>query len=71
LEERSKEEYVKSLNFAWIYAGLKDSDKSFEFAEKSLEERDPLVIFMKVAPEYDVSRPDPRFQALLKKINLV
>jgi tetratricopeptide (TPR) repeat protein len=70
LEGRSKEEYVKSINFAWIYFELKDFDKSFEFFEKALEERDPLVCFSKVAPEYDVIRPDPRFKALLEKMNL-
>ena len=70
LEKRSKEEYIRSTTLTLMYYALGDIDKSFESLEKAMEERDPLMPFMKVLPEFDIVRPDPRFKAFLKKMNL-
>jgi tetratricopeptide (TPR) repeat protein len=70
LEERSKEEYIRSTTLVGLYYALRDINRSFECLEKALEERDPLMPFIKVLPELDFVRPNPRFKALLKKMNL-
>jgi len=70
LEERSKEEYIRSTTWTLMYYALGDIDKSFESLEKAMEERDPGMPFINVLPELDVLRSDPRFNAFLKKMNL-
>jgi TolB-like protein/lipoprotein NlpI len=70
LEERSKEEYIAPTAMWLIHYGLGDIDKSFECLEKAIEERDPNLSLMKVLPEFDIVRSDPRFKAFLKKMNL-
>lgn len=70
LEERSKEEYIGPTHLMVIHEALGDIDKSFECLEKAMEERDPIMTLMKVLPEFDIVRSDPRFKAFLKKMNL-
>jgi adenylate cyclase len=70
LEERSKEEYIRSTTLWILHSALGDIDKSFECLEKATEERDPSLPLMNVLPEYDIVRSDPRFKAFLKKMNL-
>jgi eukaryotic-like serine/threonine-protein kinase len=71
LQEAAKHSYVpaKSLMFAW--AGLDDLHNVLAYAEKSLDERDPMTIMnMLQEPALDFVRSDPRLPALLRKINL-
>jgi serine/threonine protein kinase/Flp pilus assembly protein TadD len=70
LEERSKEEYVGPTALMLIHTALGDIDKSFEILEKAIEERDLNLCLMKVLPEFNNIRSDPRFKAFLKKMNL-
>jgi serine/threonine protein kinase/tetratricopeptide (TPR) repeat protein len=71
LQEAGKQSYVpaKSLMFAW--AGLNDSHRVLDFAERSLDDRDPMTIMnLRQEPILDFVRRDPRYPALLRKINL-
>ena len=70
LEERSKEEYIGPTALMLIHIALGNIDKSFVCLGKAIEERDPNLSLMKVLPEFDIVRPDPRFKAFLKKMNL-
>jgi tetratricopeptide (TPR) repeat protein len=70
LHELSKRHYVAPINTALIYTGLGDKERAFEWLEKALEDRSRLVIFLKVEPEYDPLRSDPRFTNLLRRIGL-
>jgi serine/threonine protein kinase/tetratricopeptide (TPR) repeat protein len=70
LEQKSEEGQVCSLSIAVVYVGLGEIDKAFEWFEKAINERDTLMIYIKGYPELDVLHPDPRFKALLKKMNL-
>jgi tetratricopeptide (TPR) repeat protein len=65
-----KERYVPAYNFAIIYAGLGDFDKSFEWFEQALKERSGFLPFLQVEPVADCLRGDSRFDELLKKIGL-
>ena len=69
-EESGKERYVSAHNFAVIYAGLEDFDKTFEWLEKAFQERSGFLPFVNVEPLFDNLREDARFQDLLQKIGL-
>jgi serine/threonine protein kinase/tetratricopeptide (TPR) repeat protein len=71
LKEQSKEKHIGSPPLAYVYLGLGEIDKAIEWFEKSYNERDPIMPFINaVVPEKDEIRSDPRFKALLKKMNL-
>jgi len=71
LREAGQSSYVpaKSLMFAW--AGQNDPDNVLTCAEQSLDDRDPMTIMCLLQePILDFVRANPRFKALLSKINL-
>jgi adenylate cyclase len=53
-----------------IYAALGDKGKAFAELEKAFEERDYFMPRIKVDPTMDSLRDDPRFKAMLKRLNL-
>jgi tetratricopeptide (TPR) repeat protein len=71
LQAAGRHSYVpaRSLMFAW--AGLNDGQNVLTYAEKSLDDRDPMTIMNVLQePIFDPVRSDPRYRALLRKINL-
>jgi len=67
--EMAKQQYVSLRTFADIYAHLGDKDRAFEQLEKAFEQNDD-VSDLKVNPKWDPLRSDPRFQDLLRRMNL-
>jgi tetratricopeptide (TPR) repeat protein len=67
LSELSKQKYVRPAFMARIYVGLGDKDKAFEWLEKDYAERGFPVT---AEPALDPLRSDPRFQDLLRRMNL-
>jgi TolB-like protein/Flp pilus assembly protein TadD len=70
LVRQSATRYISPAYIATIYAGLNDADRTMEWLEKAYEMRSASLVFLKVNPRYDRVRSDPRFSALLKRINL-
>ncbi|MEO6052254.1 MAG: tetratricopeptide repeat protein [Pyrinomonadaceae bacterium] len=69
-EDLKKEEYVYPVDMAVFYAKLNERDEAFRWLEKAFEDRDSVMTFLKVTPEWDNLRPDPRFQDLLGRVGL-
>ncbi len=69
LLELSKSRYVSNTTFALMYAALGENDKALEWLEKAIIE-EGIRTGIKTDPRYDALRSDPRFKALLKKMNL-
>jgi len=69
LLELSRKRYVRPYYVGVVYAGLGDSDRAFEWFEKAYEERSSHLVVFKVDPFLDPIRADPRFQALLRRMN--
>jgi tetratricopeptide (TPR) repeat protein len=68
---QSKQTYVAPKFLALTYAALGEKDKAFEWLEKSYQDRSICVaVGLKSFPGYDPLRSDPRFAALLRRINL-
>ena len=70
LNDISVKKYVSPMYKAIIYIGLGNKDQAFRYLEKAYEDRTFFLVFMKVAMWFDPLRSDPRFKALLKRMNL-
>jgi adenylate cyclase len=55
---------------AWVYAELGDLDECFRLLELSVERQNLPVHQWRLDPRFAQVRSDPRFQVLLKKMNL-
>ena len=69
LEERYARKETSAVLVAGVYAGLGEKDKAFEWLEKAFENKEDLGYF-RWRIHFESLRDDPRFKALLKKMNL-
>jgi hypothetical protein len=70
LAVRPRKTYVSSFDVAILYAIAGENDQAFEWLEKSLEERSPHMPYVDAYVELTPLHADPRFQELLRKMNL-
>ncbi len=70
LKQLATESYVAGDSFALIYVGLGDRDEVLNWLEKNMESRAETASVYAVDPEYDELRSEPRFKAMLKRMNL-
>jgi adenylate cyclase len=54
---------------AGVYAALGDKDAAFRILEKAIEERDSLLVNIKEDPPLENLHSDPRWTALLRRMN--
>jgi hypothetical protein len=66
----SKHDYVPPFEFAQLYARMGDKDRAFEKLEETYTEGGHNVAFLKVEPELDNLRSDPRYADLLRRLGL-
>jgi TolB-like protein/Flp pilus assembly protein TadD len=69
LEEAAKLRYIPTLWPAVIHGCLGDMDEAFRLLETAHREHVPWIAYIKVAPFCDDLRADPRFDALLQRMN--
>ena len=62
--------HVPDRRLLIFYACLGDKEKAFDSLERTYEQRDPSLAHFLLYPELDGLRSDPRFTALLTKIDL-
>jgi tetratricopeptide (TPR) repeat protein len=53
---------------AAVYAILDDRENAFVWLEKAYQESDDFLVFLKIQPQFEPLRSDPRYQALIKKV---
>jgi TolB-like protein/predicted Ser/Thr protein kinase len=68
LKHQSKRSYVSPGTIADLYGLLGDKDQAFALLEKAYDERDNMVVLLKVDPYFDPLRSDPRFTNLLRRV---
>ncbi|MBA2527804.1 MAG: protein kinase [Pyrinomonadaceae bacterium] len=70
LQERSKRRYISPTVIAFIYAGLGEKDQAFALLDKAHNERDVILVLLKVEPMFNSLRSDPRFADLTHRVGL-
>lgn len=70
LETMWKARYFSPFVIALAYAGVGDKNQAFVWLTKAYESRDPQLIWLKVEPQFENLRADPRFQALLRRMGI-
>jgi serine/threonine-protein kinase len=68
LKALAKHKYVSAIPIAWVYMGLGDKDRAFEWLEKAYEERAGRLVYLKVLRAFDPLRSDPRFEDLVRRL---
>jgi TolB-like protein/Tfp pilus assembly protein PilF len=70
LKQEAARGYVQGYTFAVIYIGLGDREEALNWLEKHMSSRAETANGYAVAPELDVLRAEPRFKAMLRRMNL-
>jgi TolB-like protein len=70
LRARAEKGYVPPTSFAWIHLGLGEVDAAFEWLDRAVDACDQIMMPIKTYEFFDPIRSDPRFSALLRKMNL-
>jgi len=70
LQARSRRSYVAPFHIAMVYVGLGQKEQALAWLERAYRERSWYLTWLKVAPEFDSLRPDPRFADLLRRVGL-
>jgi serine/threonine protein kinase/Tfp pilus assembly protein PilF len=70
LEERATHSYISPYQLVFVYTGLGEYDRALDLLERSVEEHAGAAYGIKGSFLLAPLRPHPRFQALLRKMNL-
>ena len=68
LKERSREHYIPASVFMEAYVGVNE-DEALTWLERAYEEHHQGMVDINAYPGLDALRSEPRFQALLRRIN--
>jgi len=71
LDELAQQTYVSPYHRAFVYTGLGEHDVALDLLERALDERAGAMYGVKGSFLFAPLRSHPRFQALLRKMNLV
>jgi len=65
----AKQRYISPYNLAIIYTGLGDKDRAFEVLNRAVDEDSYMMTQVPARPMFDSLRSDPRYPALLRRMN--
>ena len=68
LENRAKQRFVSSYNFAMIFNGLGETEEALRRLQKSLDDREIQMAFLKVDSRWDNLRSESRFAGLIRQM---
>src|SRR5258708_15633992 len=70
LERLDRTQHIPAEPLMAVYIGMGRTDEGFRYLEKAYSERSTALSGLKIDPLYDPVRNDPRFQDLLRRVNL-
>ena len=59
-----------AYDIALIYAALADTENTFLWLERAMEDRSTLINFLAQDPMFDAFHADPRFASLVQRIGI-
>jgi DNA-binding winged helix-turn-helix (wHTH) protein/TolB-like protein/Tfp pilus assembly protein PilF len=62
--------YASAVGLAVAHAALGERDEALRWLEEAAAERDFHLVYLKVWPEFDTLRAEPRFAALVRRVGL-
>jgi TolB-like protein len=69
-EKQKPKSAISHRKLAALYAQLGERDQAFSQLQAAIDQRDPFVTWLKIEPQYDSLRSDPRYRELLAQINM-
>jgi TolB-like protein/DNA-binding winged helix-turn-helix (wHTH) protein len=69
MKETAQHRYVSGFFFAEAYLGLGEKGQALTWLERAYEEHDQWMVFVNSYPGLDRLRSEPRFEALLRRMN--
>jgi Tfp pilus assembly protein PilF len=70
LEEWSKHSYVPAYNIAAVHAMRGEKAQALDLLDKAYQDRSMMLTFVKLDPQLDSLRGEPRFKDLLRRMGL-
>jgi len=70
LISRFERTYVSPFDIAVVCVGLGDHNEAFVWLEKAYDERARLMLSLKVNPQLDPLRSDPRLADLMRRVGV-
>ena len=68
--EAGRAAYRSPLTQGLVHAVCSEMDPAIACVQRAVDERDPLLWYLRVHPMFDVLRADPRYPELLRRMNL-
>ncbi|HJU91416.1 MAG TPA: tetratricopeptide repeat protein [Pyrinomonadaceae bacterium] len=68
LQQPRPNRFVPAYGIALIHVGLGQTDQAFEWLERSRQDREPFLTYLKVDPNFESLRADPRFSDVLQRV---
>jgi DNA-binding winged helix-turn-helix (wHTH) protein/TolB-like protein/tetratricopeptide (TPR) repeat protein len=66
----SKQRYVPAYDIALIYSALGDTENTFSWLERAVEDRSTMMVFLAQDPMFDAFHSDPRWAGLVRRIGI-
>jgi len=70
LSTLAKRQYVPSSTIALVFVGLGDKVQALEWLDQAYQEHDFSMVFLNVTPWFSTLHNEPRFQTLLRRMQL-
>jgi TolB-like protein/tetratricopeptide (TPR) repeat protein len=70
LAARARTQYVMAFSVAVLYANAGDKNAAIDWLERAYAQHGAMLPYIRMSPEFEGLRSDPRFQDLLRRLNL-